>query len=302
MPRHSPDAFAGAGRRYAAYERSLFVVIPVGYERTVTYVRGTRKGPAAILEASRNMETYDEVVGEETVEHGIHCLAPIYPSIGPARAAGRLEGIVTRILRDGKIPVVLGGEHSLSLGSIRACRKILGDLGVLHLDAHADLRESYEGTRYGHGCVMRRVVELCPITQVGVRSLSGEEARLIDGGVVTTFFAHRRRKGRWPPRGMLGRLPRRIYISIDMDVFDPALVPGVGTPEPGGLSWDEVAAVVREAAGRREVVAFDVMETRPIPGSVISEFTAAKIAYRIMGHIAASAGGRKSIARGPRRR
>lgn len=288
MPRHSPDAFTGAGRKYSAYSRSLFVVIPVGYEQTVTYQKGTRAGPRSILDASANMETYDEVVGGETVEVGIHCLPPAYPRGRPEAVANRLEKVVGKILRDRKVPGMLGGEHSLSLGPIRACRKAYEDLGVLHLDAHGDLRDSYEGTRYGHGCIMRRCLEICPVTQVGVRSISREESRLIAAGAVRTFFAHERGKKGWPPRGLLDRLPRNVYLSIDMDVFDPSLVPGVGTPEPGGLSWDEVASLVEMVARRRNVVAFDVMETRPIPGSTVSEFTAAKLAYRIMGHIAAS--------------
>lgn len=303
MPRHSPGAFTGAGRQQSAYDRSLFVVVPVGYQGTVTYLRGTRQGPAAILRASLNMETYDEVLRRETIDDGIHCLAPIYPRSAPEKVADRLEKTYRRLLGDEKVPALIGGEHSLSLGPIRACREAFRDFGVLHLDAHTDLRDSYEGTRYGHGCVMRRVLELCAITQVGVRSLSAEESRVVAAGKVRTFFAHETRGGRWPPRSLLHRVPRNVYLSIDMDVFDPSFVPGVGTPEPGGLSWEEVTAIVAEVARRRRVVAFDVVETRPIPGSVVSEFTAAKLIYRIMGHIGAARPPRpKTIAPKPPRR
>ena len=300
MPRHSPDAFTGAGRALAAYSRSKFVVIPVGYEKTATYLKGTKAGPAAILDASRNMETFDEVLGRDTTREGIHCLPPIYPRSAPEVVASRLEKTVRKILIDGKVPALLGGEHSLSLGPIRAARGVCPDLGIVHLDAHTDLRDSYEGTRYGHGCVMRRALEICPITQVGIRSLSEEEARLVNAGSVRTFFAHRTRGGSWPPRGLLDRVPKHVYLSIDMDVFDPSLVPGVGTPEPGGLTWDEVTSVVAAVASKREVIAFDVVEIRPLPGSVVSEFTAAKLTYRIMGHIVAASSRRRK--RPPARR
>ncbi len=295
MSRHIPDAFTGAGAKFAGYDSSLFVVVPVGYEGTVTYLKGTKRGPAAILEASRNMETYDEVLARETVEKdGIHTLAPMYPREAPEFVADKLERVVERLLRDGKVPCVIGGEHSVSLGPIRAAARRFPKLGVVHLDAHTDLRDSYEGTQFGHGCVMRRALKYCPITQVGIRSLSSDEAALIAARrELRTFFAHDRAAGPWPPRGLLSKVPERVYLSIDMDVFDPALVPGVGTPEPGGLSWEEVMAVVADVCSKREVVAFDVVETRPISGSVVSEFTAAKLIYRIFGHVAIAQAARR---------
>jgi agmatinase len=278
----------------ADYSRSRFVVVPVGYEETATYLKGTRRGPAAVLRASEQVETYDPVLRRETVEDGIHCLRPIYPRISPERLAGQLEKVTANILRDGKTPALIGGEHSISLGPIRAVREKYPHLGVLHLDAHGDLRDEYEGTAYGHGCIMRRVLEICPVTQVGVRSLSREEADLIEENPrIRTYFAHQGH-----PRGLLSHLPRVVYLSIDMDVFDPSLVPGVGTPEPGGLRWEEVVDLVAAVTRRRPVVAFDVVETRPIPGSVVSEFVAARLIYRIMGHIAVG----KGIARKGRRR
>ena len=295
MARHAIDAFTGAGEKHCRYDASRFVVVPVAYEGTVTYLKGTKRGPAAILEASRNMETWDEVLGRETVEKdGIHTLAPLAPKEAPEFVADRLEQVVDGILGDAKVPCVIGGEHSISLGPIRAAARRFPELGIVHLDAHTDLRDSYEGTKYGHGCVMRRALQHAPITQVGIRSLSGEEAALVAArSEIRTFFAHERVGADWPPRGLLSKVPPQVYLSIDMDVFDPALVPGVGTPEPGGLSWEEVVAVVAEVCRHREVVAFDVVETRPIPGAVVSEFTAAKLIYRICGQIAVAAEARR---------
>jgi len=283
-----PSNFCGLADDLAAYDPARCVVIPVPFQGTVTCGGGAARGPGAIIDASRNMETFDEELLAETTGIGIHTLPePLLPT-DPARAIEEVESLVAGVLNDGKLPVVLGGEHSISLGPVRAAAKRHPGLSVLQIDAHADLRDSYRGSKYSHASVGARIKEVCPLVQVGIRSLSAAEYPVTRSADVATFFARE-----WEPRKIpevLEALSDDVYVTIDVDGLDPSVVPGTGTPEPGGLLWKDALLLLREVAENRNIAGFDVVELAPIPGSTVSEFAAAKLTYRLLGYIARSRG------------
>ena len=278
--------FGGIDPEYEAIEQAAFVVVPVPYDLTTTYQGGARKGPAAILEASCNMELYDEELDAETYRAGIHTVPPLEAvAAGPEGMLDRVEEAIDGVFELGKIPVMLGGEHSITLGAIRAAVKRYPKLSVLHLDAHADMRVSYQRTPYSHACIGRRMLELCPVVQAGIRSMSIEEAAFLRKGTVPVFSAADIRKDRTWVNKALRRLSKDVYISVDLDALDPSVMPATGTPEPGGMLWQDVLELIREVCRKRRVVGFDVVELAPIPGMVAPDFLAARLAYRMMGYL-----------------
>jgi len=278
--------FGGIEPEYEAIERAAFVVVPVPYDLTTTYQGGARKGPAAILEASCNMELYDEELEAETYRAGIHTLPPLEAvAAGPEGMLDRVEEAIDGVFELGKIPVMLGGEHSITLGAVRAAAKRYPKLSVLHLDAHADMRDSYQGTPYSHACIGRRMQELCPVVQAGIRSMSVEEAAFLRKETVPCFSAATIRKDRTWVSKALSHLSKDVYISVDLDALDPSVMPATGTPEPGGMLWQDVLALIREVCRKRRVVGFDLVELAPIPGMVAPDFLAARLAYRMMGYV-----------------
>ncbi len=284
-----PDNFGGLPEEHSSYATSRAVVFPVPLERTTTYETGTRHGPAAILAASRNMELYDEELGLEPYKKiGIATLPPIDTQEGALeKVLAELHTTELALLSDGKFPVVLGGEHSLTPPLVAAAAKKFPDLSVLQIDAHADLRECYQGNPASHASAMRRVVEVCPAVQVGIRSLSVEEAEAIPGLRTRIYWAKdivRAPVESWAPR-IVADLGPHVYLTIDLDGFDPAYVPATGTPEPGGLDWHQVTSLVRTVAAQRIIVAMDVVELLPQPGDHASDFLAAKLAYKILGYV-----------------
>lgn len=295
--------FGNIPGEFAAKRDALFTLLPVPYEATTTYKKGTARGPAAIIEASAQVELYDEELGFEVYRQGIRTLPPLKVKRQvqgsrksqpepPESFLPRLEKEVAKIVRlfpDTNF-VMLGGEHSITPAAVKVFVRRYKALSVLHLDAHADLRDEYEGSKHNHACTMRRVAELCPVVQVGIRNISAEEIPIASRGAVSTFYAHEWRGKVSLPRRVLSRLTRDVYVTIDVDVFDPAFVPGTGTPEPGGLSWHEVLDVLRPVFLKKNVVAFDVVELSPIAGAPASEFTAAKLIYRLMGYLAKARG------------
>ncbi len=288
-PAALPFRFLGAEDEYADYQKARVVMIPVPLERTTTYVRGTRKGPAAIIEASRNLETYDEELRVETYrEIGIHTLPEMETEEGPLeRVLADVSTAVVGALADSKFPVLLGGEHSLTFPAVSAAARQFADLSVLQLDAHADLRESYQGECNSHACTMRRVLEICPAVQVGIRSLSAEEAADIPKLKTKIYWAQdivSRPSAAWSEE-VVRELSPHVYLTIDLDALDPAIMPAVGTPEPGGLSWEQVTGLVRAVARERTLVGMDVVELVPTPGLHAADFLAAKLIYRILGYI-----------------
>lgn len=278
--------FGGLEPEYTLFDASTFVVVPVPYDLTTTYQGGSRKGPQAILDASYNLELYDEELNAETFEAGIHTL-PFLPveAGGPAEMTGAVYRCIAGLLAADKIPVVLGGEHSISVGAVRAMKEKYPALTVLHLDAHADLRDAYQGTPFSHACAGRRISELCPVVQAGIRSMSVEEARFLEAGSVKTYpadFFYGNKEWRTI---IAGQLAGDVYITLDLDVLDPSVMPSTGTPEPGGIQWRDLLGLLREVTGRSRVRGFDVVELAPIPGMVAPDFLAAKLVYRMMGYI-----------------
>jgi agmatinase len=284
-----PDNFGGLSEEHSQYETSRAVIFPVPLERTTTYEHGTRNGPAAILKASQNMELYDEELELEPYkEIGIHTLPPI------DTMDGTLDEVITELftaqcglLDDDKFPVALGGEHSLTPPLVSAVAKKYKNLSVLQIDAHADLRDEYQGNPASHACAMRRVIEFCPAVQVGVRSLSVEEAQAIPQLRTKVYWANdivRAPLKSWIAK-VLTDLSPIVYLTIDLDGFDPSIIPATGTPEPGGLDWHQVTSLIRAVAQHKKIVGMDVVELMPLPGEHASDFLAAKLIYKSLGYI-----------------
>jgi len=300
-PTGLPQNFGGLGEEFASFERARAVVLPVPYDFSATYQGGTRWGPRAILSASQNMEVWDDELGA-TYRAGIHTLPEVEPTaLGPEAMAARVERAVGWILDQGRLPAILGGEHSITAGAVRAAVRRFAGLSVLHFDAHADMRDSYLGSPYSHACVMRRVRECCPAASVGIRSCSEEEAAFLREHPVPMWSprAFRALGGDWEP--ILSALTDTVFVTFDLDALDPAALPGTGTPEPGGLDWYESVDLLRAVAARARIVGFDIVELAPIPGQVASDFLAARLAYRLIGLALASpgAGGPKKQYRRP---
>ncbi len=277
--------YGGLDPHLSDFENSKVLIWPVPYEKTVSYGRGTKEGPAAIIQASRYMETYDEELGGETAAIGIHTLPAMDAEREPAAMMAALQQEAGRLLDTGKFVCMLGGEHSISPPVVRAFREKFPRLSVLQIDAHADLRDSYEGTGLSHACAMRRVVEACPAVQVGIRSLSSEEALAIPGLPTRVFYAQDI-VGRtdWVERAV-DALSEDVYLTLDIDGLDPSLVPDTGTPEPGGLMWYEVLGFLRMLAEKRNVVGMDLVELCRSSTSNASSFLAAKLIYKTLGYV-----------------
>lgn len=256
------------------------VVLPVPYDGTSTWVKGADKGPQAIIGASANLEFYDIETDSEVYRRGIFTDAPVDVGSSPDHMVAAVEQRVRDHLANEKFPVVIGGEHSVSIGAARAHAAHFPGVTVLQLDAHCDLRDEYEGSRLNHACVMARIKECCPIVQVGIRSMDISEKPSVDADRI--FFA-KDIVGRteWIDR-VIGRLTEEVYVTIDLDVFDPAAVPATGTPEPGGLLWYEVLGLLRCVCWERTVVGFDVVELCPVEGNWASDFLAAKLIYQFL--------------------
>jgi len=277
--------FGAIGGEYADYERARILIWPVPFEATTTYLKGTSQGPRAIIEASHHLELYDEELDGEVYRLGIHTLAP-------ARVTGTLEDVMCHLseqtrrwLATGKFLCTLGGEHSISAPIVAAFAQMYPDLTVLQIDAHADLRPHYEGTPYSHASVTARLVEHCPVVQVGVRALSREEARRAAHLPVTIFFAQDIVGHRGWIEAAVEHLSPHVYLTIDVDGLDPSLIPATGTPEPGGLSWYDTLALIRRVAERKTIVGMDVTELCPLPGHAASNFITAKLIYKCLGYI-----------------
>jgi agmatinase len=271
------------------YAASRVAVLPVPFERTVSYGRGTAAGPAAILRASQSMELYDEELRFEPAEIGIATLPPFLPEAFDLGAAmAELEAECRRHLEAGKFLLTLGGEHSLTIAPVRAAKARFGEIGVVQFDAHADLREEFEGTPYSHAAVMRRVAdEGLPTLPIGIRSLSKPEAEFAHEAGIPIVWAHEldELEGNRYER-LLAALPDRVYLTFDIDYFDPSLVPGTGTPEPGGGTWHPTMRLLSRLFETKQVVAMDVVELAPIGGQPASDFVAAKLAYKCLGYLA----------------
>lgn len=285
----TPGAFLDLPPEFCDAQRSRFSVVPVPYDATSTWRKGADRGPRAILDASAQVEWFDIETQRETCREGIVTLDEVLCDGGPEELAAAVERRVGAEFEAGRTPALLGGEHSVSIGAIRAASTRFGDLTTVQIDAHADTRESYHGSKCNHACVMSRAREVGEIVQVGIRSLEADEYERIERERVV--FAQEIAAGgadAWLDR-IAGRLTGHCYLTIDLDAFDPSVLPATGTPEPGGLDWWQVNAIVGLLARRTRIVAFDVVELCPSEAHHASDFIAAKLAYRVMSEIAAAA-------------
>ena len=282
-PTALPPNFGGLDEEFSALVGARAVVLPAPYDFTTTYQGGTRQGPDAIIAASRNMELWDEEVGA-IYRSGIHTLPALEPAAeGPAAMVARVERAVGWILEQGKLPAILGGEHSITAGAVRAAARRHPGLSVLQIDAHGDMRDTYQGTPHSHACVMRRVREMVPAASVGIRSLSEEEVEYLalHPQPMWSVRQFRALEGRWEP--VLSALTGEVFVTFDLDGLDPSVMPATGTPEPGGLDWYEAVDLLRAVSQRSRIVGFDVVELAPLPGLVAPDFLAARLVYRLIG-------------------
>ncbi len=272
----------------APLARARFAVLPLPFERTTSYKKGTAQGPARLLEGSLGVELWDEELRRQTYLSGIHTVAPppcggdagdIFPGI--SKTVAKLIAVPGRTLFS------VGGEHSLSQALIPPFVERWPDLSVLHFDAHADMRPDYEGSPHNHACAMYPVSRLCRLVQIGIRSVGEEEAHLLNSGNTTTFFMHENLDLAALRAKVLKALGKTVYLSIDLDGFDPSVIPGVGTPQPGGFGWYEALSLFRSVIEAKDVVGVDIMELCPLQDTVASELAAAKLMYRLMGYLSA---------------
>jgi agmatinase len=290
----APLAFGGALPVTRSFEESRAVVLPVPLDRTTSYVPGTRNGPHEILQASSHMELWDEEIGADIHPIGIFTLPEMEFPFGELEPLMQeIQRVASEILAHDKFLVTLGGEHSITPPLVAAAAARHAGLSVLQIDAHADLRDCYMGTRHNHACAMRRSLEYAPVTQVGIRSLSTEEADVVGSLNTTVFYdVNMRNDPKWIDR-VVDSLSDTVYLTIDVDGMDPAIMPATGTPEPGGLSWYEVLALLRNTMAHRTVVACDVVELSPLPGLMAPNFLCAKLIYKILGYRFADAVARR---------
>ena len=293
--------FAFAGLDYPDLEEAKVIIVPVPFDSTSSYRAGSRNGPERIIEASRYMELYDRETDWSPCDVGIFTTTGIEPVRGSVELTlERVKSEVLHLLRRDKLPVLLGGDHSITIGGVAAASSVFPNLGVVVLDAHCDLRQSYEGSGFSHACTVRRILDITEkVVVLGARSCSSEELDEVRRGAVSVHF--------WDecdPEGSQLRMEEAVrsttwikssplYLSIDLDVLDPSQMPGVGAPEPGGMSYGGILKVLRLLCSEGNVVSLDVTELTPIPGDVRSEFAAAKIVYKFIGY--RFKGGRPSL-------
>jgi agmatinase len=274
--------FAWLEPELSDYDRARVAVLPIPYDSTASGWTGSREGPQAIINASGIMELFDVHLGSEPYLAGIHTLPDVAPHTGdPEAMAERIESIVGGLIDDGKFVATLGGEHTVAVGAARAHAKRIANLSVLAFDAHADMRDTYLGSAYNHACTLRRISEFAPVVQVGLRSAEREEYEHIRANGMHFFTPGQYREA--GPAAIAALLTENVYITFDIDAFDPSQVAAVGTPEPGGLLWDEVTTLLQTVAAGHRIAGFDLTELSPDLGPRANAQLAAKLAYRIIG-------------------
>ncbi len=275
--------------KYYSYKTSRFVIQQVPYEHTSSYLAGSDKGPAAIVNASQFVELYDEELDAETYrKYGIATLPALnFKKKVDKKAVDYIEKETSKLLADGKYVVSLGAEHTVTYGFVKAFSKKYKNLSVLQIDAHSDLRQSYHNNIYSHASVMKRVHDMgINLVQVGIRAQCIEEAQLIKKSKnIHTYYAHTIRNHAAWADDAIKDLTENVYLTIDADGFDPSIMPAVGTAEPRGLFWDETLNFLKQVAKTKNIVGFDVVECAPMKGNILSEYTLAKLVYRLMGYI-----------------
>ena len=274
------DYFLDMPLEYSLYEKAKIVLLPVPYDGTSTFVKGSNKGPQAIIDASDSIELYDIDEDIEIYFQGIHTASPVLEDASAEKMVQAVYKRVKEYLNDDKLVGLLGGEHSVSCGAIQATVEKYPDLTVLQLDAHADLREEYHGSPYNHACVMRRAQSMAKVVQVGIRNVCIEEKPYIDEQNI--FYAHQIRKSETWIQDVVNRLSPNVYLTIDLDCFDPSVLPSTGTPLPGGLSWWEMLDLISEVNKYKNIVGFDIVELCPNPFEKSSDVLAAVLTYKII--------------------
>jgi agmatinase len=264
------------------YSASRIIIVPVPYDETSTWMKGADKGPDAIMEASVNLEFYDVETDSEVHLKGIHTIDPVKEKRSPEALVDAVFNRILPLLKENKFPVVVGGNHTVSIGAVKAFSAHINNLSVLQLDAHSDLRQVYEGSPFNHACAMARIREFVPAVQVGIRSMSSEEVQFADREMI--FFSHELYHNKTNYSKAIEKLSENVYITIDLDVFDPSLIPSTGTPEPGGPDYFEIMHFLRDVIRNRNVVGFDVVELCPSKGNKAPDFVAAKIIYQLLSY------------------
>ena len=287
-----PHNFLALPQEQSSIETSPVVIIPVPYDSTTSFRSGSREGPEAMITASYGLEDYDFELELDVSEIGIHTTGAVEPHMaGPGPMTERIRGVVGKYLAMGKTVGLIGGEHSITIGSVQAHKEAYPDLSVLYLDAHADLRNEYMGTPFGHASAARRAYECCPIALAGIRSMCQEEHDFIRENQIPVWYwdpnsdpKSDRDTGRSSPDSVLENLSENVYVSVDLDVLDPALMPAVGTPEPGGMTWHQLVSLLGRVAESRRIVGFDVCELAPADGPPACSYTAAKLVYKLVAY------------------
>lgn len=274
--------FGDIPQEYFELEKSAIVILPVPYDGTSTWLKGADQGPSAIIEASANMELYDIETDSEVYKNGIYTAHALEKISSPEKVIEVVAREVRQYIDSNKFVVVIGGEHTVSVGSVKSHVDKYADITVLQLDAHSDLRNEYEGSRYNHACVMARIKELCPVMQVGIRSMDSSEKTSLEIGR-TVFAKDINTDSMWVEKVFAG-LSEKVYITIDLDVLDPSIMPSTGTPEPGGLFWYDLILLLKAVFDDKEVVGFDVVELCPNPGNKAPDFLAAKLIYKLLSY------------------
>lgn len=274
--------YAGIPDEFAQLETAKIILIPVPYDGTSTWGKGADKGPQAFLEATENMELYDIETDTEVYEQGIHLTAPITENTSPEAVVNIVYKTTKDYIKRNKFVTLFGGEHSISIGTIRAFNECFDNLTVLHIDAHADLRESYNGSKYNHACALHEASQTTNLIQVGIRSMDAIEKTLNDEE--KTFFAHDMVSDEYWVDKAMEAMTENVFITLDLDALDPSILPSTGTPEPGGLFWYETLDFLKQVFEEKNVVGFDIVELCPNASDKSSDFLAAKLYYKMLSY------------------
>lgn len=274
--------YAGIPDSYSKLDNASIVLIPVPYDGTSTWQKGADKGPEAFLDASENMELYDIETDSEVYKQGVYLADPVTENTSPEAMVEAVHQITKKYLNKNKFVTLFGGEHSISIGSIRAFNEYYNDLTVLHIDAHADLRKEYEGSTCNHACAVYEANQNTNLVQVGIRSMDISETRVMNRDKV--FFAHEMVEDDYWKENVMELLGKNVFITFDLDAFDPSILPSTGTPEPGGLLWYETLDFLKQVFQEKNVVGFDIVELCPNPNDKSSDFLAAKLYYKMLSY------------------
>jgi agmatinase len=276
------NTYAGIPLKNAVLETSKIVLITVPYDGTSTWQKGADKGPEAFLQASENMELYDIETDSEVYKQGIHLTDPITENSSPEKMVDAVHRTTKEYIIKNKFVTIFGGEHSISIGTIRAFNECFDNLSVLHIDAHADLRKEYEGSSCNHACAVYEASQTTNLVQVGIRSMDIAETRVMDDE--KTFFAHDMAKDEYWIDNVIEALGDNVFITFDLDALDPSIMPSTGTPEPGGLFWYETLDFLKQVFAEKNVVGFDIVELCPNEVNKTSDFLAAKLYYKMLSY------------------